>query len=155
MAEAPDLTGYTWSVRGSSADGRLTRLHAGRNSFSAGAAVSFRPDDPLPSAIDYLLSALAADLVSSLGECVRERSVECDAIECRISGQLDDPLASIGVIGAQGSPAVRTITGTVYVSADAGDDVLQEAWYAALRRSPLYNTLARCVTLTIDLRPEP
>lgn len=155
MSAEGEVTGYTWSVRGSSADGRLTRLHAGRNSFSAGPAVTFRRDDPLPSAIDYLLSALAADLVSNLGECVRERSVECDAIECRISCELDDPLASIGVIGARGSPAVRTITGTVYVSADTGDGVLQEAWCAALRRSPLYNTLARCVTLSIEMRAEP
>jgi hypothetical protein len=148
-------TGHAWSVRASSTDGRLTRLHAGRHSFSAGPAVSFRPDEQLPSAIEYLLAALAADIVSSFARCAGERAAEIDAIECRISGQLDDPLASIGVVGASGSPALGVVTGTLYVSGDAEPSALRGAWCAALRRSPLFNTLAPCVSLRIEMRAEP
>lgn len=150
-----DPAGYTWTIRGSSAGGEVTRLHVGRNSFSAGPAISFRPDEPLPSAIDYLLGALTAEMVSNLIGCMRERAVDFDDVECRIAGQIEDPLASIGVVGARGNPAMRAITGTVYVSSDADDDVLKDAWSAALRRSSVYCTLQRCVSLSIEMRVAP
>lgn len=149
-----DPVGYSWSVRAYSADGNQTRLHAGRHSFSVGPAVSFRPDEPLPTAVEHLLAALAADLVSTFASCLRERSVEFDALECRLSGQLDDPLASIGVVGARGSPALSAISGTVYVSAELDEPVLRGAWCAATDRSPLFNTLAPCLALRIDMRAE-
>jgi hypothetical protein len=148
-------TGYGWSVRGTSRDGYLTRVHAGRSSFSVGPAVSFRPDDALPCAIEALLGALAADIASSLASCARERGVEIDAVECRISAELDDPLSAIGVVGASGSPALRAVTGVVYVSADVDGPVLDGVWCGALRRSPLFNTLAPRVALRMELRPEP
>jgi hypothetical protein len=154
-AGAVGATGYGWSVRGTSTDGRLTRLHAGRSSFSVGPAVSFRPDDALPCAIEVLLAALAADLASSLASCARERGVEIDAVECRISAELDDPLSAIGVVGASGSPALSAVTGVVYVSADADEPTLYGVWCGALRRSPLFNTLAPRVALRMELRPEP
>jgi hypothetical protein len=153
-AGRPDSVGYTWSVRGHSADGLLIRLHAGKHTFSAGPAVSFRPDGPLPSAVEHLLAALAGDLLSSFASSLRERGIEFDALECRLSCQLDDPLASIGVVGAEGSPAVSGIGGVVYVSADTEEPVLRGAWCAAIGRSPLFNTLAPCLALRIDMRPE-
>jgi hypothetical protein len=155
MSVEADPAGYTWTVRGSSADGGVTRLYVGRNSFSAGPAVSFRPDEPLPSAVDYLLGALTAEMVGNFASCLRERSVDFDAVECRIAGQLEDPLASIGVVGAKGGPAMRAITGTVYVSADADGCVLKDAWCTALSRSAVYCTLQRCVSLSIEMRVAP
>lgn len=155
MSAEADPAGYTWSVRGNSADGQVTRLHAGRNSLSAGPAVSFRPDEPLPSAIDYLLCALTAEMVSNFAACMSERAVDFDAVECRVSGQLEDPLASIGVVGASGNPAMSTITGTVFVSADVDDGVLQDAWCAALSRSSVYRTLQKCVSLSVGMRVSP
>jgi hypothetical protein len=152
---AADPDGHRWSVRGHSTDGRQTRLHAGRHSFSVGPAVSLGPDEPLPSAIEHLLAALAADLISSFAACAAERAVAVDAVECRLSARLDDPLASIGVVGAEGSPALAAVTGTVYVSADAEEAVLRGAWCAALRRSPLFNTLATGASLQIEMRAEP
>jgi hypothetical protein len=150
----PGEVGHSWSVRGHSADGRQTRLHAGRHSFSAGPAVSFRPDEPLPSAVEHLLAALAADLIGTFAGCLRERGVQLDAVECRLTGRLDDPLASIGVVGAAGSPAISVIEGAVYVSAEAWGPPLEDAWCAALARSPLFNTLAPCVELRVDMRLE-
>lgn len=149
-----DSVGYSWSVRGHSADGRTTRVHVGRHTFAAGPAVSFRPDEPLPSAIEHLLAALAADVVSSFASCLREREVDFDAIECRLSGHLEDPLASIGVIGTAGSPALSAIGGAVYVNAEAEVPLLHGAWCAAIGRSPLFNTLAPCVELGVEMRVE-
>jgi hypothetical protein len=154
-AGAVGSTGYGWSVRGTSTDGHLTRVHAGRSSFSVGPAVSFRTDDALPCAIEVLLAALAADIASSLASCAKERGVQIDAVECRISAELDDPLSAIGVIGASGSPALSAVTGVVYVSADVDEPTLYGVWCGALRRSPLFNTLAPRVALRMELRPEP
>lgn len=147
-------TGYSWSVRAHSSDGRVTRMHAGKHTLSAGPAVSFRPDEPLPSAVEHLLAALAADLVSSFASSLGEHRVEFDALECRLSGQLEDPLASIGVVGASGSPALSAIAGTVYLSAEAEQPLLRRAWCAAIARSPLFNTLAPCLALRIQMRAQ-
>ena len=154
-AAAVGSPGYRWSVRGSSTDGRGIRVHTGRSSFSVGPAVTFRPDAALPCAIEMLLGALAADVTSSLASCGRERGVEIHAIECRISAELDDPLAAIGVVGASGSPALREVSGVVYVSADVDEPELRGIWCGALQRSPLFNTLAPRVALRMELRPEP
>jgi TusA-related sulfurtransferase len=146
---------YGWSVRALGDHGGVTRVHTGKHSLSIGPAVSFRPDEPLPTAVQHLLAALAADVVSGVATCARARGIEADAIECRITGHLDDPLASIGVVGASGTPALRTVSGTVYVSSDADQATLREVWCETLRRSPLFNTLAPRVALRLELRPEP
>ena len=39
--------------------------------------------------------------------------------------------------------------------ASAEEPVLREAWCAALRRSPLFNTLATGASLRIEMRAEP
>ena len=44
------------------------------------------------------------------------------------------------------------ITGTLYVQADAEEEVLEEIWRHTLAASPVTNTLARPVTMDIALR---
>jgi TusA-related sulfurtransferase len=145
---------HTWSVRGTSGDGSQVRVHAGRHTFTVGQAVSFRDDEASPGPIEYLLGALAADLCSGLGEAAAADGIEIDSLECRLSGQLDDALVSVGVVGAAGSAQLSTVTGTVYVSASGDEPALRRCWCRATERSPLFATLAQCVALRIDLRME-
>jgi hypothetical protein len=56
------------------------------------------------------------------------------------------------VVGETGHPGFETITGTLYVGTDADEPILQEAWQETLARSPLVNTLQRCVALLLELQ---
>lgn len=57
-----------------------------------------------------------------------------------------------GVVGESGHPGFETISCTLYISADADEQILKEIWQTTLARSPLVNTLDRCVGLTLSLR---
>jgi len=167
--EAADVTLSTEELDGAGNAGCVLQAHLAR--LPRGGVLEFRGgdpearerwrercqglDEPLPSAIDHLLAALAADLISSFAACADERAVAIDVVECRLSARLDDPLASIGVVGAAGSPALAAVDGTVYVSAEAEESVLRGAWCAALRRAPLFNALATGASLRIEMRVEP
>lgn len=148
------MSGTTWSVRAHSDGGPRTRVHAGSTTFDVGEPLRLGAGEPLPSALDHLLGALAADLVRSFALAAAEAGIDVEQLECRVAGELEDPLAGIGVVGAGGSPALAAVTGTFYVSAEAAPDALQAAWRSALARSPLHATLARCTDLSIELRPQ-
>jgi hypothetical protein len=73
-------------------------------------------------------------------------------MEASIFGRLNNPLTLLGVVGESGHPGFETISCTLYVSADADERLLEDIWQTTLARSPLVNTLSRCVGLTLNLR---
>lgn len=133
-------TGENWATA-------YTRNHA----FTVGGQASFREADAHPSAVDYLLGALGGDLISGFASHAARRGVEVDAMEASISGRLNNALVYLGVVGESGHPGFETISCTLYVSAGAEERILKEVWQTTLARSPLVNTLDRCVGLTLNL----
>ena len=133
-------TGEGWATA-------YTRNHA----FTVSGQASFREADAHPDAVEYLLGALGGDLISGFASQATRRGVEVDAIEASISGRLNNPLVLLGVVGESGHPGFETISCTLYVSADADEKILKEIWQTTLARSPLVNTLDRCVGLTLNL----
>ena len=133
-------TGEGWATA-------YTRNHA----FTVSGQASFREADAHPDAVEYLLGALGGDLISGFASQATRRGVEVDAMEASISGRLNNPLVLLGVVGESGHPGFETISCTLYVSADADEEVLKEVWRTTLARSPLVNTLDRCVGLTLNL----
>jgi hypothetical protein len=124
-----------------------TRNHA----FTVGGQASFREADAHPDAIEYVLGALGGDLISGFASHATRRGVEVEAMEASIFGRLNNPLVYLGVVGESGHPGIETISCTLYVSADADEGILKEIWQTTLARSPLVNTLDRCVGLTLNL----
>jgi OsmC-like protein len=125
-----------------------TRNHA----FTVGGQASFRETDAHPDAVEYLLGALGGDLISGFASHATRRGVEVDAMEASIFGRLNNPLTLLGVVGESGHPGFEAISCTLYVSADADERLLEDIWQTTLARSPLVNTLDRCVGLTLNLR---
>jgi uncharacterized OsmC-like protein len=147
-----DDTDYAWTSRVSwTGEGGAT-AYARNHAFTVGGQASFREADAHPDAVEYLLGALAGDLISGFASHAARRGVEVDAMEASISGRLDNPLVFLGVVGESGHPGFQTISCTLYVSADADEKDLEEIWETTLARSPLANTLDRCVDLTLTLR---
>ena len=108
-----------------------------------------------PGAVDYLMSALAADLLGGIGREASRAGVAVEDAEMSLAGRLDNPLVALGVEGETGSPALCSVTGTLYVSADADAETLASLWSRALARAPVYSTLSRCASLRIELKLVP
>ena len=146
---------YTWTARARWVGPLDTTVYARTHTFTVGAPASFKPSDPHPSAVEYLLAALSGDLLNGFGVEAARAGVLVEALELTLAGRLGNPLVYLGVIGETGDPGVRAITGTLYVSADADPAVLDTIWRATLARAPVYNTLKPAVDLALDLRIVP
>ena len=146
------MTDYTWTVRVERVGENEAKAYSRNHAFVIGEQASFRETDPQPSAVEYLLGALGGDLVRGFQVQAVRRRVAVDALELMLSGRLNNPLAHLGVVGEAGHPGLESIRGTLYVSADADPSALEEMWQAALDRSPLFNTLRRCVAVSVELR---
>ncbi len=143
--------GYSWTVRVECGKDREAKVYSRNHAFTVGQQVSFDVKDEHPSAVEYLLGALAADLTTGFQVQAARQRIPIAAVEMKLSGRLNNPLTHLGVIGEEGHPGLESITGTLYVSADAADSVLEELWRITLERSPLFNTLKQCVALTVGL----
>ena len=153
---------YSWTARvrwiadpqasaGTTTAGKAT-AYTRNHAFSIGQPASFKESDEHPSAVEYLLGALGGDLLSGFHTLAARHGVPIDGMEVSLSGRLNNPLVFLGVIGEAGHPGFEEITGTLYVSTDADEPTLQKIWQMTLARSPLVNTLNRCLTLSLNLK---
>jgi len=134
---------------------RDASVTARSHAFSLRAALAFAPADSAPSAAEYLLGALAGDLVTGFARHAARRGVVLDDLEAAASGTLHSPLTALGVIGEEtGDPAFDAITVTLYVASPADPDTVRAVWEEARRASPTARTLERAVRLTLTLRIE-
>ena len=143
---------YTWTLRLRWLGELATTVYARNNAFTVGQPASFKAGDPHPSAVEYLLGALGADLTNGFQIQASRAGLTIDAMEFSVAGRLGNVLVFLGVIGEEGNPGFSEITGTLYVSADAEEATLQEIWQTTLARSPIYNTLKPTVHLNLALR---
>jgi len=153
--EASDSNDHPWSLRVTGLAGQEARVYSGKHVFSVGRQASFTEEDPFPSAVEYLLGALGGDIVSGFQNQAAKRGVQIDAAELVITGRLDNPMVFLGVIGAEGSAGFGSIAATLYVGSDEDEPTLQEIWRATLATSPLVNTIAHSVPLTLTIQPTP
>ncbi len=146
-----DDTDYAWTSRVSWMGEGWATAYTRNHAFTVGGQASFREADAHPDAVEYLLGALGGDLISGFASHAARRGVEVDAMEASIFGRLNNPLVYLGVVGEKGHPGFETISCTLYVSAAADEQILKDIWQTTLARSPLVNTLDRCVGLTLNL----
>jgi hypothetical protein len=131
------------------------RVYARNHAFAVGAQASLRDLDDHPSAIEYLLGALAGDLLRGFEVEAARRRITVHDGEIDLQAGLNNVLVHLAVIGETGNPGLGSVAGAFYVSADADDQALDEIWRAALDRSPLYQTLSRCTAVSIRLQAAP
>ena len=149
MSKPPDE--YTWSVRVRWTGGEQ-KVYAHNHGFTVGKQASFGDSDAHPSAVEYLLGALGGDLVHGVQVQAMRSRITIDAMELTLSGRLNNVLTHVGVTGEQGHPGFESIDGTLYLSSAADEEAIKLIWNKALERSPLVNTLLRCVELSLNLR---
>lgn len=80
------------------------------------------------------------------------RRVKLDNIEAVVSGELNNPLTYLGVVGETGNPGLELVNMTVYVSSGAEEKDVRQIWEETLQKSPLVQTLKPTVRLDIVLK---
>jgi uncharacterized OsmC-like protein/TusA-related sulfurtransferase len=145
---------YRWQCRVRWSGGLQCRVYARNHSWEVGQPASFDVQDAAPSAVEYVLGALGACLAMGFQIHASRRGVQVEAIEISLSGQIDNIYVFLGV-EQEGHSGFRAVSGTLYVRADADEDLLHAIWQQTLAASPLVNTLARPVALDISVHRVP
>ncbi|WP_338471641.1 OsmC family protein [Niallia sp. XMNu-256] len=141
--------GYKWNVRVQSGSALTAKVHSRNHTFVVGQPADFSSKVNAPSAIDYLLGALASDLAVGFKGQASRRNFEIDQLEVSIKAGLENVLYHLE-LEDEGSPQIQEIKGTFYVSSPQLEETLEELWETTLERSPIYQTLRQ--TIKIDIQ---
>src|SRR6188768_1528664 len=126
------------------------RVSVGRRNFSIGRPVEFDDASPHVSAVEYAIGAVGGEIVNGLREFARRRRIAIDAVEALVTGELEDGLAYLEVIGETGRPRIRRIAIKVFVA--SGDPEATRALFdETIDRLPLVSTLRGVLDLQIEL----
>ncbi len=142
---------HAWLVRVRSTGEMRSQAFVRNHCFTVGQPASFDTQDAAPSALEYLLAALGGCLVAGFQWRASRRGIAIQNLEVSLRAQADNILVFLG-IAEEGHPGLRGVEGSLYVEADAEDDVLQALWEEAQLRCPVTQSLLRQVPIAIQLK---
>jgi hypothetical protein len=144
------MTAITIRLRVTAPSPGAARVSVGRRQFSIGRPVEFDDASPHVAALEYALGAVGGEVVNGLREFARRRRLAIDAVEALVTGELQDGLAYLEVIGESGRPRIRRIHVKVFVtSMDHG--ATRALFDEMIERLPLVSTLREAVDLDVVL----
>jgi hypothetical protein len=144
------MTVITISLRVTAPGAAAARVSVGRRQFSIGRPIEFDEASPHVAALEYALGAIGGEIVNGLREFARRRRLAIDAVEALVTGELQDGLAYLEVIGEPGRPRLRRIAVKVFVaSVDA--HATRALFDEMIERLPLTCTLREAIDLDIEL----
>lgn len=138
---------YEWRVRALVPGHLHSKVYCRNFSIDVGQPASFEERDTHPSAVEYLLAALAGDLSVGFASTVARYGVEVDDIELTARGRLNNVLAHLAM--EEGDPSFASIELKAYVSTMDDEDRVRQAWEETVARSPIAQTLGKSVELNI------
>jgi hypothetical protein len=140
----------TISLRVTAPGPAAARVSVGRRQFSIGRPIEFDDASPHVAAIEYALGAVGGEVVNGLREFARRRRLAIDGVEALVTGELQDGLVYLEVIGESGRPRIRRIAIRVFVT--SMDERATRAMFdEMIERLPLVSTLREALDLTVDL----
>lgn len=140
----------TLSLRVTAPGPGVARVSIGRRQFSIGRPVEFDDASPHVAALEYALGAVGGEVVNGLREFARRRRLAIDALEALVTGELQDGLAYLEVIGERGRPRISRIAIKVFV-ASMDERATRAMFDEMIERLPLVSTLREALDLDIDL----
>ena len=140
---------YEWRARVRSTGSLKSTVYCRNFSIEVGQPASFEASDKHPSAVEYVLAALAGDLTTGFATECAKSSLSVDDIEMTISGRLNNILAHLGL--EDGDPSFASIEMKLFVSSFDDQAKVRAAWDRTLKRSPLAATLGKAVDLKVKL----
>jgi len=140
---------YEWRVRARAAGARHTKVYCRNFSFSIGQPASFEEKDEHPSAVEYVLGALAGDLGTGFATAAAREGLELDDLELTARGRLENVMAHMGL--EDGDPSFSSIEVKCFASTFDDEDAVRRVWNDVVRRSPLAATLQKATEITFRL----
>jgi len=140
---------YAWRLRARQSGHLATTVYCRNFQWTVGQPASFEERDAHPSAVEALLGALAADLVTGFATACSRAGLEVDDLELTAHGRLHDVMAHLGLSG--GDPSLAAIEIKMFASTFADEARVRAVWDETLRRSPLATTLGKASELTAKL----
>lgn len=140
---------YEWRLRARATGGMRSTAYCRNFSFTVGQPASFEEKDQHPSALEYLLGALAGDLATGFATACARDGLEVDDVEITVRATLHDVLVHLGL--AEGDPGVALIKLKAFASTLADEARVRAVWDDVLRRSPVAATLAKATRLETQL----
>jgi len=140
---------YEWRARARSTGSLKSTVYCRNFSIIVGQPASFEESDKHPSAVEYMIAALAGDLTAGFATECAKSNIEVDDIEMTISGRLKNVLAHLGL--EEGDPSFESIELKCFVSSFEDEEGIREAWSRTIRRSPLLATLQKAMDITMKL----
>ena len=144
------MTAITVSLRVTAPGLTAARVSVGRRHFAIGRPIEFDEASPHVAALEYALGAVGGEIVNGLREFARRRRLAIDAVEAVITGELQNGLAYLEVIGESGPPRIRRITVKVF-AASADEKATRALFDEMIARLPLLSTLREAVEIEVDL----
>jgi hypothetical protein len=145
------MNGHAWTLRVTSPDRHTARVACRRQQFVVSCPLNFDSEHDGLSALEYALGALAGELVTGVRELARRRRLELDDVEAVITGELDNPLAYLEVIGETGDASVSRIALKVYVTSPAPEEAVQALVREAMNILPLARTFRGLVRIETQI----
>ncbi len=142
----------TWNLRVVAEDRQPARVYVRKHQFTVGVPLQFDPEYGQITALEYALGALAADVVGGLQSISHRRRLTLNNVEAVVSGELNNPLTYLGVVGETGHPGLEHVHMIVYVSSPGSEEDIAQIWKETLQKSPLVNTLKRAVKLDLAIK---
>lgn len=140
---------YEWRLRARSTGNLRSTAYCRNFSFTVGQPASFEEKDEHPSALEYLLGALAGDLATGLATACSQAGLQVDDVEITVRARLHDVLAHLGL--AEGDPALESVVIKVFASTLDDEILVRKVWDGVWRRSPVAMTLAKAARLDAQL----
>jgi hypothetical protein len=140
---------YEWRARARSTGNLKSTVYCRNFSIEVGQPASFEASDKYPSAVEYLLAALAGDLITGFAAECTKNSLAVDDIEMTVSGRLNNILAHLGL--EDGDPSFASIEMKLFISSFEDQAKVCAAWDRTLKRSPMAATLDKAVDLKVKL----
>jgi hypothetical protein len=121
-----------------------------RQQFSIGAPLEFDETSPRVAALEYALGAVGGEVLNGFRAFASRRRLAIDALEAVVTGELENPLAYLEVIGEPREPRIGAIRIKLFV--DASDEgALRTMFDEMVGRLPLVCTLRSATRLHIEL----
>jgi TusA-related sulfurtransferase len=140
---------YSWRTRVRGRGRAESTVYCRNHSWAVGQPASFEEKDPHPSAVEYVLGALGADLAAGFATVCARAGCELDDLEITVHGTLRDVMAHLGA--SDGDPGFERIEVTCFASLPEDEARVRPLWEETVRRSPLAATFARGAELRCRL----
>jgi uncharacterized OsmC-like protein len=140
---------YEWRVRTRSTGHLKSTVYCRNFSFDVGQPASFEEKDNYPSALEYLVGALAASLTTAFSTESSKAGLDIDDVELTIRCKLENIMAHLGL--EQGDPGIASIDIKCFITSMDDKQKIETAWKDTLDRSPLYATLKKATTINVKV----